>query len=119
MKAGAAYVPLDGGIITDSSLTHVTSDSGAKIVAVGKEWAHRVDKLNDQLSAEGKQQVEKRVLEELGAEASFDLDEFQIVKELSNDEFKYAGSGTDGCYVIYTSGYVYFIPFYDNELIIA
>ncbi|KIJ53441.1 hypothetical protein M422DRAFT_64469 [Sphaerobolus stellatus SS14] len=104
LKAGAAYVPLDGGIVTDSSLAHVASDSGTRIVAVGKDWAHRVDKLNEQLNAEGKRQVQKHVLEDLVSEACVNFNESQIAEELSNDEFKHAGKGTDGCYVIYTSG---------------
>jgi len=104
LKAGAAYVPLDGGIVTDSSLAHVASDSGANIVAVGKEWAHRVDLLNGNLQTEGKHQVHKIILEDIVSEAKEYLDESQIVEEISKDEFATAGKGTDGCYVIYTSG---------------
>ena len=105
LKAGAAYVPLDGGIVTDSTLSHVTSDSGSHVVTVGKDWAHRVELLNTQLAAEGKATVRKFILEDIIAEAARDLDEERISEEiLQNDEFANSGKGSDGCYVIYTSG---------------
>ncbi|GJJ13343.1 hypothetical protein Clacol_007595 [Clathrus columnatus] len=104
LKAGAAYVPLDGGIVTDSSLTHVASDSGANIVMVGQEWHQRVDKLNECLSNNGHRTVRKVILEEIVNQMNFGLEDAAIQREIANDEFKTSGTGTDGCYVIYTSG---------------
>lgn len=103
LKAGAAYVPLDGGIVTDSCLAHVALDSGATVVMVGKEWHQRVDKLNEDLSANGSPTVTKLILEEVVKEAENNLDDSAVQEEL-NDEFKTTGKGSDGCYVIYTSG---------------
>ena len=42
LKAGAAYVPLDGVIVTQSTLEHVLKDSGAKLVLTMNEYVHRV-----------------------------------------------------------------------------
>jgi acyl-CoA synthetase (AMP-forming)/AMP-acid ligase II len=104
LKAGAAYVPLDGGIVTDSALSHVTANSGSHIIAVGKEWAHRVDVINGQLAAQGNPMVYKFVLEDIIVEASQDLDENRVYEEVRMNEFGNSGKGDNGCYVIYTSG---------------
>ena len=42
LKAGAAYVPLDGVIVTQSTLEHVLKDSEAKLVLTMNEYVHRV-----------------------------------------------------------------------------
>ncbi|KAK7690040.1 hypothetical protein QCA50_006685 [Cerrena zonata] len=42
LKAGAAYVPLDGSIVTQSTLDHVLHDSQAILVLSLKEFLHRV-----------------------------------------------------------------------------
>ncbi|TBU28644.1 nonribosomal peptide synthetase 12 [Dichomitus squalens] len=42
LKAGAAYVPLDGTIVTQSTLEHVLKDSEAKLVLTLKDYVHRV-----------------------------------------------------------------------------
>lgn len=42
LKAGAAYVPLDGSVASSSSLEHVLRDSGASIVLALKKFSHRV-----------------------------------------------------------------------------
>ncbi|KLO16789.1 nonribosomal peptide synthetase 12 [Schizopora paradoxa] len=42
LKAGGQYVPLDGGIVTDSTLSFVLEDSGASIVLALKDYASRV-----------------------------------------------------------------------------
>lgn len=104
LKAGAAYVPLDGGIVTDTALSHVTKNSGSRLIAVGKAWAHRVDQLNGELVAQGQPTVSKFVLEDIIVDASKDLDEDRVHEEVLINEFGNTGKGDDGCYVIYTSG---------------
>ncbi|KAI8969609.1 nonribosomal peptide synthetase 12 [Trametes punicea] len=42
LKAGGAYAPLDGAIVTQSTLEHVLTDSGAKVVLTMKDYVHRV-----------------------------------------------------------------------------
>ncbi|KAI0822323.1 nonribosomal peptide synthetase 12 [Trametes gibbosa] len=42
LKAGGSYVPLDGAIVTQSTLEHVVKDSEAKLVLTMNEYAHRV-----------------------------------------------------------------------------
>lgn len=70
----------------------------------GKEWHQRVDKLNEDLSVDEKPTVRKLVLEEIVNQVDIDLDDSTIKKEHLLDEFKTSGKGTDGCYIIYTSG---------------
>ncbi|KAG5648425.1 hypothetical protein DXG03_004999 [Asterophora parasitica] len=43
LKAGAAYVPLDGNIVSDSTLRHALKDSGALIVVVQRKFTERVN----------------------------------------------------------------------------
>ncbi|KAL7279919.1 hypothetical protein ACG7TL_006328 [Trametes sanguinea] len=42
LKAGGAYAPLDGAIVTQSTLEHVLTDSGAKVVLTMHQYVHRV-----------------------------------------------------------------------------
>ncbi|KAJ7505315.1 nonribosomal peptide synthetase 12 [Mycena galericulata] len=42
LKAGAAYVPCDGKVVTDKSLNHILKDSESKIVLTVGKFAHRV-----------------------------------------------------------------------------
>lgn len=42
LKAGAAYVPLDGSIVTQSTLEHVLQDSRSILTLVLQEYLHRV-----------------------------------------------------------------------------
>ncbi|KAN0090673.1 hypothetical protein V8E55_004239 [Tylopilus felleus] len=42
LKAGASYVPLDGGIVTDKSLDFILNDSGAYFVLCLPAFRHRV-----------------------------------------------------------------------------
>lgn len=42
LKAGAAYVPLDGNVVSDATLKHVLADSGASVVLVLRKFAPRV-----------------------------------------------------------------------------
>lgn len=96
LKAGAAYVPLDGGIVTDSALLHVTANSGSRLIAVGKDWARRVDQLKGELAAQGKSTVSEFVLEDIIINASQDLDENRVREEVLINEFGKSGKGSDG-----------------------
>ncbi|TFK40788.1 nonribosomal peptide synthetase 12 [Crucibulum laeve] len=42
LKAGAAYVPLDGNIVSDSTLVHALKDSGSSVALALQKFAHRV-----------------------------------------------------------------------------
>jgi non-ribosomal peptide synthetase component F len=46
LKAGAAYVPLDGNIVPDSTLAHAIDDSGMDIVLTLPKFASRVEGKN-------------------------------------------------------------------------
>ena len=87
LKAGGQYVPLDGGIVTQSTLEFIIEDSDASVILVLQEFAHRV-------SNSAKRQVV--ILED--ALAAANRGELKLSKphDLS--------SPNDGIYVIYTSG---------------
>ncbi|KAG8794549.1 hypothetical protein FRC12_023758 [Ceratobasidium sp. 428] len=42
LKAGAAYVPLDGGIVPDKTLAHIVSDASIRVILTFKSFASRV-----------------------------------------------------------------------------
>jgi len=42
LKAGAAYVPLDGNIVSDVTLTHALNDSNSKIVLTLSHFTRRI-----------------------------------------------------------------------------
>ncbi|CAE6451292.1 unnamed protein product [Rhizoctonia solani] len=42
MKAGAAYVPQDGGISTDSTLAHIIRDAGVQTIVCLRKYAARI-----------------------------------------------------------------------------
>ncbi|KAG5644217.1 hypothetical protein DXG03_008812 [Asterophora parasitica] len=42
LKAGAAYVPLDGNVVADKTLNHALKDSGSSLVLVLRKFIHRV-----------------------------------------------------------------------------
>ncbi|KAI0641841.1 hypothetical protein C8Q79DRAFT_1028831 [Trametes meyenii] len=42
LKAGTSYVPLDGAMVTQSTLEHVLKDSGVKLVLTMNDYIHRV-----------------------------------------------------------------------------
>ncbi|KAG8748568.1 hypothetical protein FRC10_003702 [Ceratobasidium sp. 414] len=42
LKSGAAYVPQDGGIVTDSTLAHIIPDAGVQTVVCLRKFAPRV-----------------------------------------------------------------------------
>jgi non-ribosomal peptide synthetase component F len=84
LKAGGQYVPQDAVTVTDDTLAHVLSDSGATLCLVMDEYAHRV------------RDKPKMVIEEAIRE-----DE---MKDAPADKPEELATPDDGCYVIYTSG---------------
>ena len=82
LKAGAAYVPLDGNIVSDSTLRHAIEGSESSIVLALKKFSHRVDS------------AQTIVLEDI------------ICEEASSHCTKPKDMTTSkhGVYVIYTSG---------------
>lgn len=87
LKAGGQYVPLDGGIVTQSTLDFVLEDSGASVVLALGEFAHRVN-------ASSNRRV--LLLEDTIGRISRSRDNYTKPHDLSTPE--------DGVYVIYTSG---------------
>ena len=87
LKAGGQYVPLDGGIVTQSTLDFVLEDSGASAVLCLRDFAHRVDETET-----------RRVIVLEDAIACYCALEADCGKpeDLSSPD--------DGVYVIYTSG---------------
>ncbi|KAJ6584991.1 nonribosomal peptide synthetase 12 [Mycena capillaripes] len=45
LKAGAAYVPCDGKVVSDKSLEHILKDSESKVVITLNKFSHRVSTL--------------------------------------------------------------------------
>ncbi|KAJ7780692.1 nonribosomal peptide synthetase 12 [Mycena maculata] len=45
LKAGAAYVPCDGKVVSDKSLEHILKDSQSKVVLTMGKFSHRVSDL--------------------------------------------------------------------------
>ncbi|KAJ7095859.1 nonribosomal peptide synthetase 12 [Mycena belliarum] len=45
LKAGAAYVPCDGKVVSDKSLEHILKDSESKVVLTLRKFSHRVSNL--------------------------------------------------------------------------
>ncbi|KAI3337319.1 acetyl-CoA synthetase-like protein [Xylariaceae sp. AK1471] len=43
LKAGAQYVPLDGGIVTDAALEHIFNDTGARIILCLNKFRAKVE----------------------------------------------------------------------------
>lgn len=42
LKAGAAYVPLDGNVVANKTLDHALKDSGSSLILVQRKFIHRV-----------------------------------------------------------------------------
>lgn len=87
LKAGGQYVPLDGGIVTQSTLDFVLEDSGASVVLALGEFAHRVN-------ASSRRRV--LLLEDTIGRISQSGSNCAKLHDLSTPE--------DGVYIIYTSG---------------
>lgn len=83
LKAGAAYVPLDGNIVSDSTLKHALLGSGSSIVLVLKKFIARVE-THPTIS------LEDTICQELSSTHCAKPQDFSTSKH--------------GVYVIYTSG---------------
>ncbi|KAG6854584.1 hypothetical protein C0991_004920 [Blastosporella zonata] len=83
LKAGAAYVPLDGNVVADKTLNHALKDSGSSLVLVLRKFVHRVG------------ETPAMVLED-----TICADPYSIHCQKPQDSAK----DTDSCYIIYTSG---------------
>ena len=83
LKAGAAYVPLDGNIVSDSTLKHALLGSEAPVVLALKKFSSRVDGRRTLI-------LEDTICEEHSST--------HCVKPEDR------GTSTHGVYVIYTSG---------------
>lgn len=81
-KAGASYIPLDGGIVTDQTLGTILEDSEASMVLCTPEYKHRVPADKPHLT----------------------LDAFTVEPEGPIPTIKDLSKPTDEAYVIYTSG---------------
>ncbi|KAH7107851.1 acetyl-CoA synthetase-like protein [Auriculariales sp. MPI-PUGE-AT-0066] len=84
LKAGAAYVPLDGGIVTESTLNHVLADSAAVLTLATTAFVPRV-------------QSRKHICLE-------DAIAHDLTAESDGSKPPDLSSPRDGVYVIYTSG---------------
>ncbi|KAG8796389.1 hypothetical protein FRC12_024565 [Ceratobasidium sp. 428] len=83
LKAGAAYVPLDGGIVPDKTLAHIVSDANVRVVLTLKAFASRVSSYDSSI---------------------FFLDEpfSEACAPESLDDHKF--TGYESAYIVYTSG---------------
>lgn len=85
LSCGAQYVPLDGGVVPDSTIRHVVEQSGGQVVLCLQSTQHRTrDLCPDTTSVVIEDNM---AYEENRADAVFDL-----------------ATSDGGCYVIYTSG---------------
>ena len=85
LKAGAAYVPLDGGIVTQSTLEFILEDSAAVLALVMDEFLHRVSHIPD--------------LPSLSLESAIEDSDVRYSTRIID-----LSTPKDGVYVIYTSG---------------
>ncbi|KAG6910275.1 hypothetical protein DXG01_011672 [Tephrocybe rancida] len=83
LKAGAAYVPLDGNVVADKTLNHALKDSGSSLVVVLRKFVHRVG------------ETSAMVLEDTICD-----DPYSLHCQKPQD----SATRTDSCYIIYTSG---------------
>jgi non-ribosomal peptide synthetase component F len=81
-KAGASYIPLDGGIVTDQTLGTILEDSGAPLVLCTPEYKNRVPDGFDYIS----------------------LDHYLVNPQAPPTHIEDLSSPQDEAYVIYTSG---------------
>ncbi|GAB1519411.1 hypothetical protein RhiTH_002477 [Rhizoctonia solani] len=87
LKAGAAYVPQDGGIVTDSTLAHIIPDAGVQTVVCLRKFAARIPNHTGQPYP-----IETLVLEDV-------IDNDDYLKHVT-----VSGKSSDSVYAIYTSG---------------
>jgi non-ribosomal peptide synthetase component F len=86
MKAGGVYVPLDGGIVTQSTLEHVIRDSRSILIMAPAEFHYRVQNMGVPVHP---------------------LDDFAFLNDTApHAKLQGLSHPSDGIYVIYTSGNV-------------
>lgn len=98
LLCGAQYVPLDGGVVPDSTLRHVVEQSTSRLVLCVSETAHRLRQL---LAGVG---ILLRVDECMSESTTKANSTDQILDVLSDSHWVDLASPDGGCYVIYTSG---------------
>ncbi|KAJ3801535.1 nonribosomal peptide synthetase 12 [Lentinula aff. detonsa] len=86
LKAGAAYVPLDGNVVSDSTLHHVLQDSNASAILTFRTFANRVESSNAPVI----------YLDEFACEC--------LDASPCKQAFDDSSEAEDSVYVIYTSG---------------
>ena len=86
---GAQYIPLDGGVVSDSTLAHVLSQSRSKTIVTLHSLEYRLENLRPE---------NVLFVDQLLAEATMYESNYDFVSA------EYAASAESGCYVIYTSG---------------
>ncbi|KAG5640553.1 hypothetical protein DXG03_008119 [Asterophora parasitica] len=84
LKAGAAYVPLDGNVVADKTLNHALKDSGSSLVLLQRKFTHRIGS------------IPILCLEDSVCDSPFPTTHCVKPEDLSKR--------TDSAYIIYTSG---------------
>lgn len=88
LKAGAQYVPLDGGIVADAALEHVIRDSGAQVILCLNKFRTKVEPHAQKVGSE-----------------IIDLDGSDLKALFGNEERPNVAMDSDfGSYMVYTSG---------------
>jgi non-ribosomal peptide synthetase component F len=88
LKAGAQYVPLDGGIVADAALEHIFNDTGAQFILCLNRFRTKVERHARKTKAEIVELDEKNERELVGNETRINV----------------AMDTNFGSYIIYTSG---------------
>ncbi|KAG8696252.1 hypothetical protein FRC08_007280 [Ceratobasidium sp. 394] len=83
LKAGAAYVPLDGGIVPDTTLAHIISDANVQVILTLKAFAPRLVSYDVR---------------------SLLLDEVSPKMDVTGLSAAHDFTGLESAYIIYTSG---------------
>jgi len=92
LSCGAQYVPLDGGVVPDSTLRHVLEQSGGRVAVCLASTEYRISALS--LS----QPCRTVVVDDTTDNRSLEGDDLDFAKVLD------LAAPDMGCYVIYTSG---------------
>jgi non-ribosomal peptide synthetase component F len=85
LSCGAQYVPLDGGVVPDSTIRHVFEQSGGSIVCCLPSTVHRIRDLCP------------------GATPVI-IEQQQLDNKTHDERWLDLATSDGGCYIIYTSG---------------
>ncbi|KAF2435911.1 acetyl-CoA synthetase-like protein [Tothia fuscella] len=91
LKANCQYVPLDGGIVPDATLSHILQDTRAPLVLCLKKYEEKI----------------RRLTQESTSVIALDTQEQQTINQGGGDERRpifTTSTPNDGAYIIYTSG---------------